>query len=109
MKLLNTSTRSLLSCDVPGALRARARRPRQSSETERYERRCLSQTPTRGNHPQGTMLWGTRRSVALAGREHESRSVVVSVDLTAPLKTDSPRRGPAAGGRAAGGLAGLLH
>jgi ADYC domain len=60
-----------------------------STEVERYERRCLSHTPTRGNHTQGTMLWGTRRSWSSRAGTSDQNSVLASVDLTAPIEMDS--------------------
>ncbi len=52
---------------------------------ERHARRCQSQAPQRTVKPQGTMLWGTRRSWNVEKVTEERASVLVSVDL-APLR-----------------------
>ncbi|QRK11263.1 hypothetical protein JQX13_15005 [Archangium violaceum] len=59
------------------------------SETERYARRCQSHAPDRGNKPQGTLLWGTRKEWSARHQGDERRSVLVSVDLEAPLRSDA--------------------
>jgi hypothetical protein len=56
---------------------------------ERYARRCQSHASDRGWMPQGTSLWGTRQTWKARQPGGEQRSVLVSVDLTAPLLTDA--------------------
>ncbi|WNG41617.1 hypothetical protein F0U61_54015 [Archangium violaceum] len=56
------------------------------SEAERYARRCQSHAPDRGEKPQGTLLWGTRQAWRAKHQGDERRSVLVSVDLDAPLR-----------------------
>jgi ADYC domain len=56
-------------------------------EAERYARRCQNHTPSRNHGPQGTLLWGTRRAWNFTQQGDERRSVLVSVDLDAPLLT----------------------
>ncbi len=55
------------------------------SDADRYARRCQSQSPHRNIWPQGTMLWGTRRSWDPEKVAEERSSVLVSADLT-PLR-----------------------
>jgi len=55
------------------------------SDTERYARRCQPQTPHRNGRPQGTMLWGTKRSWDSEKASPAQSSVLVSADL-APLR-----------------------
>jgi hypothetical protein len=55
---------------------------------ERYARRCQSHVSERGGMPQGTMLWGTRRAWGSKHQGDGRRSVLVSVDLDAPLLAD---------------------
>jgi hypothetical protein len=56
-----------------------------SAPPERYARRCQFQAPHRTVKPQGTMLWGTRRSWDTEKPAPELSSVLVSADL-APLR-----------------------
>lgn len=58
------------------------------SDAERYARRCQTQSPHRIARPQGTMLWGTKRSWDTEKLADERSSVLVSVDL-APRRTDA--------------------
>jgi hypothetical protein len=55
------------------------------SDAERYARRCQTQSPHRIGRPQGTMLWGTKRSWDTEKTAEERGSVLVSADL-APLR-----------------------
>ncbi|QRO02608.1 hypothetical protein JRI60_20905 [Archangium violaceum] len=57
----------------------------QVPEADRYARRCQFQAPHRTVKPQGTMLWGTKRSWDTEKTAPELSSVLVSVDL-APLR-----------------------
>jgi hypothetical protein len=59
------------------------------SESERYAKRCLSQAPQRTSKPQGTMLWGTRRSWDTEKLAEERSSVLVSADLESPRQADA--------------------
>jgi hypothetical protein len=54
---------------------------------DRYARRCQSHAPERGRKPQGTFLWGTRQAWSARQQGVEQRSVLVSVDLDAPILT----------------------
>ncbi len=54
------------------------------SDAERYSRRCQTQSPHRIARPQGTMLWGSRRSWDTEKVAEEHSSVLVSVDLASP-------------------------
>jgi len=67
-----------------GAVMAHAAPPA-PSKTERYERRCQSQAALRTVKPQGTMLWGTRRSWYTEKQTDERSSVLVSASLE-PLR-----------------------
>ncbi|HEX5746629.1 MAG TPA: ADYC domain-containing protein [Archangium sp.] len=59
------------------------------SEAERYARRCQSQTRQRTVKPQGTMLWGTRRSWDTEKMAPERSSVLVSASLTPVLLAEA--------------------
>jgi hypothetical protein len=59
------------------------------SEDARYARRCQSHAATRGSSVQGTMLWGTKRAWSPQKNTDEQSSVLVSVDLNAPLNPDA--------------------
>ncbi|HEX8821623.1 MAG TPA: ADYC domain-containing protein [Archangium sp.] len=71
---------------------AHAERPSPASvaapvnQPERYARRCQSQASQRTVKPQGTMLWGTRRSWDTEKVADERSSVLVSVGLE-PLQS----------------------
>jgi hypothetical protein len=52
------------------------------SDAERYARRCQAQSAQRYFKPQGTMLWGTRRSWDTEKGAEERSSVLVSAELT---------------------------
>ncbi|RKH54277.1 hypothetical protein D7X55_23510 [Corallococcus sp. AB049A] len=58
------------------------------SDAERYARRCQSQTAQRIARPQGTMLWGTKRSWDPEKPTDERTSVLVSVALDAPRQAE---------------------
>jgi hypothetical protein len=60
------------------------------SEAERYSRRCQGRAPDRSGTPQGTMLWGMKGSWGPHAGGEEQRSVIVSVDLSALRKTQTP-------------------
>ena len=94
--VVNVSPRCLLVClvlSVPMLARASApTSPKSASKStvsgpraEHYSRRCQSQSAQRIARPQGTMLWGTRRSWDSEKPADERNSVVVSVDLS-PLR-----------------------
>ncbi|MFL5344483.1 MAG: ADYC domain-containing protein [Hyalangium sp.] len=55
------------------------------SDAERYARRCQSQAAHRWTKPQGTMLWGTKRSWDTEKVAEERSSVLVSAELS-PLR-----------------------
>nr|WP_246356804.1 ADYC domain-containing protein [Pyxidicoccus fallax] len=59
-----------------------------ASDAQRYARRCLGHSLERGVRPDATLLWGTKRSWSSTRRTDERRSVLVSVDNDAVLKTD---------------------
>jgi hypothetical protein len=59
-----------------------------TAKADRYARRCLSQAPQRTAKPQGTMLWGTRRSWDTEKVAEERSSVLVSASLQ-PLQQPS--------------------
>lgn len=50
-------------------------------DAERYSRRCQTQAAHRWTKPQGTMLWGTKRSWDTEKVAEERSSVLVSADL----------------------------
>jgi len=75
----------LLACMlIQGATLAHAAPPA-SAKPDRYAKRCLSQVPQRSAKPQGTMLWGTKRSWDTEKKTEERSSVLVSASLE-PLK-----------------------
>ncbi|HEX8699753.1 MAG TPA: ADYC domain-containing protein [Myxococcaceae bacterium] len=55
--------------------------PPASAKSDRYAKRCLSQAPQRTAKPQGTMLWGTKRSWDTEKKSEERTSVLVSANL----------------------------
>lgn len=57
----------------------------QLSDAERYARRCKGQAPQRYINPQGTMLWGTKRSWDTERAVADGSSVLLSAAL-APLQ-----------------------
>ncbi|WP_367616583.1 ADYC domain-containing protein [Corallococcus exercitus] len=59
------------------------------SDAERYARRCQSQTAQRIARPQGTMLWGTKRSWDAEKPSDERTSVLVSVALDSPRQAEA--------------------
>lgn len=59
------------------------------SDAERYARRCQSQTAHRIARPQGTMLWGTKRSWDPDKPTDERTSVLVSVALASPRQAEA--------------------
>ncbi|WP_164017450.1 ADYC domain-containing protein [Pyxidicoccus trucidator] len=69
------------------------------STRDRYARRCQGLSAERGLIPQGTLLWGTKRSWDAAQKTDERRSVLVSVDsdhvreADANVKSVRPRGG----------------
>jgi hypothetical protein len=54
-----------------------------ATDAERYARRCQAQSAQRYFWPQGTMLWGTKRSWDTEKVAEERSSVLVSADLGA--------------------------
>jgi hypothetical protein len=58
--------------------------PPATPKSDRYAKRCLSGAPQRSAKPQGTMLWGTKRSWDTEKVAEERSSVLVSASL-APL------------------------
>ena len=90
---MNALPRCLLVClflSVPTLAGATAPKPAVKSavaapRAEHYSRRCQSQSAQRIARPQGTMLWGTRRSWDSEKPTDERNSVLVSVDLS-PLR-----------------------
>ena len=59
------------------------------SDAERYARRCQPRDPHRNGRPQGTMLWGTKRSWDTEKTAEERSSVLVSADLAPPRKAEA--------------------
>jgi hypothetical protein len=59
------------------------------SEAERYAQRCQSHAAHRISGPQGTMLWGTKRSWDTEKSTEERSSVLVSADLSPLRKADA--------------------
>ncbi|NMO19168.1 hypothetical protein HPC49_41800 [Pyxidicoccus fallax] len=80
---------TLACASAPPAAKPTATRPASSvatvSEADRYARRCQSQSAHRIVRPQGSMLWGTKRSWDTEKKAEERGSVLVSADL-APLR-----------------------
>ncbi|MFL5348184.1 MAG: ADYC domain-containing protein [Hyalangium sp.] len=92
MKRLTLSTPSLITCAsllLTTPVLAGSPSSAHAAEPAHYAQRCQSHSPDRKHGPQGTMLWGTRRTWSSQQESDERRSVLVSVDLTAPLETDS--------------------
>ncbi|MBZ4416038.1 ADYC domain-containing protein [Myxococcus sp. RHSTA-1-4] len=59
------------------------------SAEERYARRCQGQAPERSNNPQGTALWGTKRTWDSEQAADERSSVLVSVDSDDVRKSEA--------------------
>ena len=79
----------LLAClFIQGATLAHASPPA-SAKPDRYAKRCLFQSPQRTAKPQGTMLWGTKRSWDTEKKAEERSSVLVSTSLEPLMQADA--------------------
>jgi hypothetical protein len=63
--------------------------PPATAKADRYAKRCLSQAPQRTAKPQGTMLWGTKRSWDTEKVAEERSSVLVSASLEPLMQADA--------------------
>jgi hypothetical protein len=85
-------TATLAQAAPPAAMAERSRPASVATQlpaAERYAKRCLSQAPQRTAKPQGTMLWGTRRSWDTEKVAEERSSVLVSANLESLRQADA--------------------